>query len=471
MPEIVFPPSTAPSRNIVENGGRVINAYAEIAPEGSRSKYRFRRAPGLRPVFTAGTGVPRGAWLVGSLLHVVNGDKVYTVSKAGNDYTVTALSGTIGGTGPVTIAHNMRSPTAQILIVHSSGMSQVASSTVSDFTDPDLPSVVSITFMDGYFIVTAADGRAFSSDLNDDEFGENNFATAEAATDGLVRGIAVGRDLLLMGESTIEFWGNAGNPTGFPFSRGPVMSIGLKGRFAVAGFEPGFPAPLMWVGTDNAVYRLNGYSEQRVSTSHLEWLISQEDGSDLEASVYVAAGHPCWVLTGPSWTFVYDMSTGFWHERHSYETARWRASFGVQAFNEWLVFDRTSGQVYRVDPSYRREDTDPLIFELRSVQQHRFPGRAIIDSAAFDFVTGVGSDTGIAPIETEPRVSIDWSDDGGIRFGAALLRDLGTQGEHKHIEINRCGMTGRTGRQWRLRVSDPVESVFMGASMQARGVT
>lgn len=466
MPEIIFPPSTAPSRNPTENGGRVINGFAERAPMGSRSEYLFRRGPGLNPAFIAGEAEPRGAILVGTVLYVVNGEHVYSITKAGTEYTVTQLSGTIGGQGPVFAAHNMRSPTPQTLFVHSDGMAQIDGSSVAPFSDADLPAVNAITFMDGYFFVTSADGRVFSSDLNDDEFNGLNFVRAEASTDGLVRPVAFGRDLLLMGETTTEFWGNTGNPTGFPFSRGPVISIGLYGPYAVAGAEPGFPAPLMWVGSDRAVYRLDGYTPNRVSTPHIDRLLETAGRTDLFASVYVADGHACWVLSSSDWTLVYDMGTGEWHERQSYLSHNWRAVFGVRAFDEWLTFDRTSGQVFRIDPTFRREGTQPLVFELRSSQLHRFPGRVGVPRASFDFVTGVGNDTGIFPIETNPRVAISWSDDGGRTFGNPLLRELGTQGETRRVDVHRTGLTSRNGRQWRLQVSDPVECVFIGGSME-----
>lgn len=468
MAEIVFPPSTAPSKHLTENGGRVINAYAEPAPEGARSRYVFRRVAGLLPTFETGNAFPRGALLVGTVLYVINGTSAYAITKAGEDYTVTELTGTVGGVGPVTMAHNMRSPIPQILIEHTDGMSEIDGGSVVDFSDPDLPASNSITFMDGYFFVSTADGRVFASDINDTNFNELNFTTAEAATDGLVRVVSFGRDLLMMGTTTTEFWGNAGNATGFPFSRGPVIPVGLLSKHAAAGFEPGFPAALVWVGSDCAVYRLDGYQHQRISTPHIERIVETADPASLFASVYVSAGRAFWVLSSDNWTLSFDMVTGQWHERRSYGQGGWRARFGVRAFDEWLTFDRIGGQAFRLSRSWRREADQPLVFELWSSQAHRFPGRIEVPHASFDFLTGVGRDTGIAPIETDPRVSISWSDDGGQTFGNALLRDLGTQGEQKRIDINRTGLTGRNGRQWKLQISDPVECVFIGAAMEVR---
>lgn len=464
--QIIFPASTAPSINPAENGGRLINAYAEKAPDGSRSKVIIRRAPGLDEAFTVGSGAHRGALLVGTVLYVINGAAAYTVTKAGGLYTVTALSGTIGGSGPVFMAHNMRSPTNQILITHSAGMSQIVGSAISSFSDSDLPSILMITYQDGYFFLPSAFGRAYASDLNDDEFNELSYTTAEAAPDGLVSIVPFRRDILMMGAYSTEFWSNVGNATGFPYDRGPVLTIGLFGIYAVAGFEPGFPGPLIWVGNDGVCYQLNGYAPTRVSTPHLERLIADiTDRTTLKASVYMAAGHAFWSLKSPDWTFVYDLSTGEWHERASYGRDNWRGAFTINAFDEWLVFDDASAVVYRVNERSRREAGGPLVWEVRSSQQHNFPARTAIDRASFDFIVGVGIDRGITPIETDPQVSISWSDDGGRTFRNALLRGLGTQGEQVSIDIWRTGLSGRVGRQWRLQVSDPVEVSLIGGSM------
>lgn len=465
MVEIAFPSSTAPGVNRTENGGRLINAYAEKAPAGSRSKIIWRRACGLDDAFMVGDDAHRGSVLVGSVLYVVNGDTAYTVTAAGTVYTVTAIGGAVPGVGPVFMERNMRSPTPQILIVHSEGMSKI-DGTVSDFSDPDLPFINSICFIDGYFIVSSADGRAFASALNDITFSSLDYATAEASPDGLVRVVAFGRDLLLMGTTTTEFWGNTGNATGFPFSRGPVIPIGLKGRYAVAGQEQGFPEPLVWVAQDNTVRRLVGYSPQKISTPDLERLIEDVTNTDeLEASVYVAGGHACWVLSSNTWTWVYDLSTGEWHERASYGIARWRAHFGINAFGKWLTFDKASNQVFSVNAGGRREGSAPLVWEIWSTQASGFPGRFVPWDIRFDIDTGVGIDRGISPIETNPKVSIDWSHNGGKSFGNALLRELGTQGEKRQVGIRSTGLTKDLGVIFRLRVSDPVEVSFGGGSM------
>ena len=163
--EIVFPTSSSPSINPTENGGRLINAYAEKAPDGSRSKVIIRRSPGLDFAFTAGEDSPRGMKLVGSVLYIVNGDTLYATTKAGLVYSTTPLGGTVSGTGPVIIAHNMKAPTADVLIHTSAGIDKIDTGSVVSFSDADLPSTNSLTFMDSYFFFTTAAGRCTSAQV------------------------------------------------------------------------------------------------------------------------------------------------------------------------------------------------------------------------------------------------------------------------------------------------------------------
>src|SRR5690606_24681129 len=116
----------------------------------------------------------------------------------------------------VIIARNMRSPNAQALIVSSEGMVLLEGGAVTPFIDDDLPSINSVSYMDGYFFVTSGDGRVFASEIDGTGFGPLDFASANASADGLVRGVAFGSDLLLMGDATIEFWQNTANPEAFP---------------------------------------------------------------------------------------------------------------------------------------------------------------------------------------------------------------------------------------------------------------
>lgn len=465
MPTIDFPLSTAPGVNPGESGGRLINAYAEPQKKDAqgRSQTIWRRVPGCRPVFDTSDDTWRGQVLVGTQLYVANGDKVDLVTKSGT-YTVTPQAGTLSGTGKVLMARNMAA-TPDILIVHSAGMAKIAAGTVSSFSDADLPAVNSICFLDGYFFVTSEAGACYASGVNAITFAATDFTRAESQPDGLYRAIPSGRDLLLMGVTSIDIYSNTANPTGFPFSRYAAKAIGLWGRYAVAGFEEGFTGPVTFAASDNSVRMVQGTDMVRISDPDLEDLIRQvEDRDTLEASVYVDRGRPVFVLSSPDWTWEYNFATGKWNERRSIGADRWLAHGGIFAFQEWLTFDTETTDVYRIDPNYKYENLAQIPWEMRSVQHHRFPARAFVKRISFDFVVGVGIDTGIDPIETDPQVRISWSIDGGRTFGEPLIRSLGTQGEVVSIDCRPRQKTHRWGIQFKLEISDPIEIGLMGGA-------
>jgi hypothetical protein len=462
MPTIDFPLSTAPGINPTESGGRLINGYVEKAPAGSRGQYIWRASAGLRTAFAPGTGEIRGALKFGSTMIVIVGDTAYSVIS---DYTYTALTGTVPGTGPVIMARNMRG-TPQIMVIHSAGMTKIESGACTDFTDADLPAPNSVTYFGGYFIFGIGDGRMFASGLNDITVASTDYATAEAKPDGIVRVIGNGPSLLAMGETSTEFYSNTGNATGFPLSFSSVIPVGLVTAKAVAGFEEGFTDQVIFVANDRTVKKIVGYEAVTISEPDLNRLIEQvADVDDLEASVYISSGNQFFVLSSADWTWELNLATGQWNERKSLGLDRWRAHFGVNCFDQWFVADTTENTMYRVDPTYRREGDEQLVWEVRSTQAHRFPGRAEIKRASFDIRTGVGIDAGADTIETDPVAMISWSDDGGVTFKLPLQRRLGTQGEITNIDIFKAGVTGRYGRQWKIVIADPVSIALYGAAM------
>ena len=111
---------------------------------------------------------------------------------------------------------------------------------------------------------------------------------------------------------------------------------------------------------------------------------------------------------------------------------------------------------------------DPLVMQMDSGPVQNFPNRTKVAKADFNFVTGVGIATGLDPIATDPRVGISWSNDGGITYGNEFTRALGRQATNSRIMVLRTGMTGTTGRRWRLKISDPIYAAFEGGSQDTQ---
>ncbi len=115
------------------------------------------------------------------------------------------------------------------------------------------------------------------------------------------------------------------------------------------------------------------------------------------------------------------------------------------------------------------EDDQPLVFEIESDTIKGFPARLQCRRADFDVTVGYGREIGLDPIETEPRMEISWSDDGGVCWSNPLHRMLGREGRYATLlSVLNTGLTSAQGRKWRLRVSDPVPVTVMGGTQEIK---
>jgi hypothetical protein len=452
--DIPFPTSNAPGRAPGEGAGRLVNCYAYS--DGAAP--RWRPLPGLLDFSTLPFSPIRGMMENSGLLIVVAGQSVFLVV---GDGTFQALEERVYGDGPVTIARNNAS-IPQVTISGSGGAFVIDGTVLNGYPDPDLPTPNSVTFLDGFFLWTTAGGVIWASGLNDEGIDALSQSKAEARPDGLLRGIVAGEQFFAMGTETIEVWQDAGTAP-FPLSRSTVIPIGLLAQWAVAGFEPGWGGPLIFVADDGSVRSLDGYTPTRISTEDLERLIETvADKRTLIASVHTFGGNLIWSLSSPDWTWEFNVTTSKWHERQSYGASRWKGGLTAKAFGKWIVADRSSGQLYALDPETRSEGGDPLVWGLDSGPVKQFPSRIQVPGAAFDFVLGQGA------LGANPQVMLSWSHDGGGRWANPITRSLQKQGAFAgRVSINRVGLSSPAGVRWRFRVSDPAYTSFAGGRMDA----
>jgi hypothetical protein len=472
---IPFPLSSSPGASGQESAGRLINAYAEPLGKDISGQKGFqppqvvwRKCPGLTQFCTSTQSGFRGGLLVNSTLYTAWSGKAATYTSAGAE---TVLTGTLNGTEKVFWARNNKSPTPDVVCVApGTGAFSVSSTAVIPFADTDVGTPNSVGFMDGYFIFTYGDGTIQASGLNDVTIATTDKTKEQAKTGGLTRGLPFNGQYYVWGPNFGAVYSDTAQPTGFPFTRSYVIQRGLLSPYAVAGHEDGFGSALMWVADDNSVVQHNGTPNPlKISPPDLDRLIAAvTDKTTLEASVYIAQGHPKWVLSCPAFTWEFDLGSQKWNEKASYLQTRWRAVSGISAFGKWITGDTQGNRLLYINEQSWDENGNPLAFQIESGPVLNFPNRTKVARADFNFVVGVGQATGADPIATDPSVGISWSDDGGITWSQEFIRKLGRQATVQRVTMLRTGMSGVQGRRWRLKVSDPVYVAFMGATQDTQ---
>lgn len=462
------------ARSVNAADNRCVNLFPESVAEGGKEAGFFNRAPGLRFLQTVGTGPIRGLWS-----HRTNGDDFYVVSGS-EFYQLTSLTGTpvklgdVSGTGPVSIADN-----GTQLFIACNGPSYIYNESTGVFaqiTDPDFPGAVTVQYIDGYFVFNQPDSQLLwvTSLLDGTSIDPLDFASAEGSPDGVVAVAVDHRELWVFGTDTVEVWYDAALPS-FPFARiqGAFAELGCAAPYSVAKLDNG----LFWLGADprgyGIVYRNQGYSGIRISTHAIEYAIQgYSDISDAVAYTYQQEGHAFYVLNFPTAnaTWVYDVSTGAWHERAGFDNGlltRHRSNCQCNFDNTTVVGDFESGNIYALDLDTYADNGDiqKWVRSWRALPagQNNLK-RTSHHSLQLDMESGTGLNNGQG---SDPEVMLRWSDDGGHTWSNEHWMKTGKIGEHgKRVIWRRLGMTTKLrDRVYEVSGTDPVKIALLGAEL------
>ena len=470
MPSIVFPTSSAPGARMQEGAGRLVNGYAVKTEQGAPSPFKWQRSAGLRQVNGDITHVHcRGLIEVGSTVLVVLNERVWSLTESGGVFTATNL-GALAGDDPVTLSRD-NAGTPNILANCDAGLFNLfINSAPTSFADGDMPSLTSIGPANGYHVGTTGGGALWATGLNAVTVDSGANTNAQSNPDGLLRAVWMDGELIAFGGKTIETFEETGDSP-FPFrnKKTPINGGGLIGTHAVAGWQEGWVGKLIWAAEDGTVRLRQGYVGTVISNEDVSRAIRESaDRSALQACVYMEGDNAIWELTSPGeWTWCFNVTTGRWHEKVSQGRSDSRLRCTVRAFDRWIGGDDETGKLASVDPSYKFEYGDPLVWDIISGANLNFPYSLEVGSVFLNFTAAQGNAAGSDPIETTPKVSVRFSLNGGQSWGNWIERELGRQGEgDKQVCFNGVGTTrGGKGLRVHARISDPVSPAFMGGEM------
>lgn len=458
---IQFATQSYKSESLPLSSQRCVNAYAEKEPGDAKSPVAIFGVPGLSLFATCGRGPIRGMHVMNDVLYVVSGNILFSVSSSG---AVTTLGGSVSGANRVSMSDNG----TQVMIVN--GANGYVWSEANGFqvvTSTNFHAATSVTFFDNYFVLPwdGSNQWFISGSLDGTSYSGTDFASAEVQSDFVLSIVNQQENLLIFGERTIENWYDAGT-VNFPFQR---IDGGTVERGCAAALTPiKEDNSVFFLGDDLIFYRLDGTLPRRISQHAIEQAWQQyETVSDAYTFSYTYTGHKFITLVFPTAnaTWVFDIATGLWHERISFDQAgtnlgRWRGADAASVYGKILIGDCYSGRIGYLDNSVFTEFGNLLQAYFVSPPIHNDRKRVFCSRFELDVETGVGNtlDPG-----SNPQIMLDWSDDGGRTFrGPQMWSSMGKIGEYtRRLRWLRNGQARQ--RVYRVVISDPVPRVIISA--------
>jgi hypothetical protein len=439
-----------------------INCYVEPIVDEDVSQLSINGSPGMDLFTDFGDTPCRGRIVVGSLMYLVHRGTLWEVNNAGTQTSRGTISTTAGRV-------DMATDGDKILIVDGTlgHTYTISTTTLISIASADFPdNARTCTWQDGYFIV--ATGNTFRLSVDGIVWDPLDVGTAESAPDGIVRVFADHGELMLFGETTVEFWANTGGAD-FPYQpiKGATKEWGLAARWSLTKFDDSVAFLGKNLLGQVQPMRMQGYNPQAMSSPELDSIVNRyATVSDATAYAHMFEGHPLYRINFPtvnkSWE--YDALTKVWCERQSgLSGGRHRGEMAVDFVNKIRIFDYANGRVYTLNALTLTENGESFPFELTSKKVVADYDPFSIDQIFLDFETGVGLATGQG---SKPRVMFTVSRDGGHSWGNEQWTDLGAIGKYEtRVEYRQLGTADSFN--FRVRITDPVKRRLVNAGVWA----
>lgn len=469
MPPILFAIEEAQSRSLPLSAQSLVNYFVERQAPEAKSQSPLFGAPGTDPFCETSVFPNRGAWIYGGQAYWVQGSALWLTDSFGES---TQVGDGVAGNGPVSMSDNG----VQLIMVNGDtgeGYTYAAGPGLEQITDPNFFPAQTVTFMDGYFLFDRlGTNEWFLSNLYDGRtYNGLDFASAEAVP-GQVTAIKVNLELVfIFCTAHIEIWYDAGTFP-FPFQRyaGGVIDYGCISPHAIVKQD----GAIFFLGVDKVVYRLQANVPIRVSTHAIEHLIQQDpDISQANMTTLTIEGHKMVVVHFPlsRQTMVFDISTGKWHLRRSWNTTTgiitpldlgmWRATNALEVYQKILLGDRVDGRIGQMNWNSFTEYGNVMQGLARSAPQHHDRKWLFVTTFELDIESGVGlNDEGFGH---DPQIMLRYSRDGGRTWSQYQpFRSMGKIG--RYMQRLRWQKQGR-GLQWVWEVTcaDPVKRTIIAA--------
>lgn len=419
-----------------------INLFVESA-ETSDKSVCLQSRPGLTTTQTNGSGPINGLYAEKG---VFGGDD-FSVS-GGNIYRVTTSLGTVAGSGIPSFAGTA----TELLVARGSTLRRYNGSTLNNPTFPDAASVTAVCVINFLFVAARAGGtypgRFYWSAVNDgDTWDSLDYATAERVPDDLLDIVALGDNIWLFGQSSLEVWQNTGNAA-LPFTR--IEQVAFDRGIIDTGAWAKADNTIFFIGSDAVVYRVMPDNPVAVSEPWLNEKIREATSwrmfsfkRDGEEFVVVRLG----TTTGS--TYVLPVSTGTeWCEFQT-NGGQWIAQCGAMKGTTAYLGHQSTGAIMGFSGWQ----------DLGVAMERRFTAAIPLDEPLSVNRLRLWANAGQAPTGVTPTVSLRYSRDAGQTWSSYLNADLGNAtddgtGDYRApTEWRRLGMFDEPGAMFEIKAS------------------
>jgi hypothetical protein len=460
--KIPFGTQSYKSPSLPISAQRVVNMYAERQPPDAKTDVALFGHPGILDFSTCGSGPIRGIHVMGGIPYIVSGQRLYSISSTG---VASDIGGSISGTSPVSMDDNG----TQLAIVN--GTNGYIYSTTLGFvliSDADFNAAETVQFFDQRFYFDWKNSnKFFGSDILDGtSYSALLFASAETRPDNVKAVLLLKQILLVFGDTSIEPWQDIG-AANMPLERVPgvVIERGLAAPRAIAKEDN----TAFFLGEDRRHYRLDGVTPVGISTPALdaEWQ-GYSVVSDTFSFAYSWAGHKFVVLqfVTANKTFVFDISTGLYHERESWDIngrslGRWRVNCVANCYDKVLVGDAFSGKIGYFSATTYTEFGNVTSALVTSPPVHADRKRVFISRLELDIEAGIGNTSGDG---SDPQWMLRSSKDGGRTYtNLQKWRSAGAIGQYR-TRLRWLKMGQARERVFEVSTTDPVKRTLIAAN-------
>lgn len=323
---------------------RLLNVFPELFKTAlnnantARKIYHVKERPALTYTQSNSAGEGRGITYFNSQTFAVTGNQLY---KNGVAFQTLGTS-----TGSVGFTLYNGTYDALVLLDGVKGWIIKTDNSITEITSPDFPTphVRFPIAADGYLLVAKL-GTAdiYNSDFEDPlGWTPGNFITAEMYPDTIQALSYNSNYVLAIGNSSVEFFYDAGIASGSPFQRNEtaVQSFGCISPESLVSTE----RTTIFIGTTDdggfTGWKLEGFKATEFTIEPIKQSLEAEGSSitEVRACEFRVMGHKFYMVNLSSRTWVYDFEEQLWHE--------WSYSGTEEGFCCSYVMNKGDGKVY-----------------------------------------------------------------------------------------------------------------------------